>query len=267
MGDDEDEGAGGDGSDSEVVEIDSPASKARTAKGMKSGRGQPTLKAVHGQIGVSASRPARRGQARELLSAISASLDPAAREAREEKRFALRLLQEEVNRLTQENRDLRHRNEVLTDRTHELSLQLQEEKAEAKRLQSRIDTFEMMQSLVTRSQALALNPPFAFAPPPTNATPSRWPPSEPPVPAMPMNHPYAPAPLRPPSTPHRNESEAGPSSLQQSDFMRRPSPVPGALDTLASVASGSSLGDAASSSDSASFTVTVSPSRPRYYRP
>ncbi|TBU38995.1 hypothetical protein BD309DRAFT_1083699 [Dichomitus squalens] len=132
-------------SDIELVEKPAPRKKA-ASKGSASG---PVLKAVHEVAagGATTSRTSgRRAQISDFMSTISSSLNPAAREVRDETRFARRLAQEEISRLTQENRDLRQRTEMLTDRIHEQSIQLQQQLSETTRLRTQVDMYEMMRS-------------------------------------------------------------------------------------------------------------------------
>lgn len=96
------------------------------------------------------SRPStsRRSQAHEILNLLSATLNPTAREEREQTKFAHQFVREEVSRLAQENRDLRIRNDVLNDRVLDLTMQLEEQKAEVKRLQTRLEMYELMQTFL-----------------------------------------------------------------------------------------------------------------------
>ncbi|TFK80570.1 hypothetical protein K466DRAFT_569567, partial [Polyporus arcularius HHB13444] len=93
----------------------------------------------------------RRAQAADFMSSVSTAFDPATREARDETRFARRLAQSQIDRLTQENRDLRVRNESLSDRLQQQGLQLQQQVTEVTRLQARLDMLEMMQVMTGRS--------------------------------------------------------------------------------------------------------------------
>ncbi|KAI0708973.1 hypothetical protein C8Q76DRAFT_799015 [Earliella scabrosa] len=149
-GDDVMEEGAAEGEDSDVEVLDGPppskSKKAATSKG-------PILKAFTQQPtpGPSTTRtPAsmRRGQAaHEFMSAVTTSLDPVARDARDESRFARRLAQDDLNRLTQENRDLRSRNDALLDRLHQQTVQLQQQLTETSRLQTRLEMLELMQSV------------------------------------------------------------------------------------------------------------------------
>lgn len=124
------------------------------------------------------SRPStsRRSQAHEILNLLSATLNPAAREEREQTKFAHHLVREEISRLAQENRDLRNRNDVLNDRVLDLTMQLEDQKAEVKRLQTRLETYELMQAFfgmhghpfLSNSNPVKASPTSTSPPPPAN---------------------------------------------------------------------------------------------------
>ncbi len=136
--------------DSDVEVLDGPPMKKKAPPAS----GGPVLQGIREQVpstgapNAAARGATRRAQASDFMSAVSASLNPALREARDDTRFARRLAQDDLHRLTQENRDLRTRNESLSDRLHQQSLQLQQQLTEASRLQSRLDMVEMMQSFM-----------------------------------------------------------------------------------------------------------------------
>ncbi|RDX46394.1 hypothetical protein OH76DRAFT_1485628 [Lentinus brumalis] len=152
---------------SEVEVLDGPPSQSHgtsrpatsSSAGTKPSGKQtvPVLKGIRtdGMAGTSTStRPtasSRRGQASDFMSAVTTSLDPSLREGRDEARFARRLAQSEFDRLTQDNRDLRARNDALTDRLAQQGAQVHQMALENNRLQSRLDMLEMMQGLGGRS--------------------------------------------------------------------------------------------------------------------
>ncbi|KAI0364882.1 hypothetical protein BV20DRAFT_982924 [Pilatotrama ljubarskyi] len=108
-----------------------------------------TLSSSVGPASDRSSGPHRRHtQTQQFLSMISACLDPSARKARDEARYSRRLAQDEINRLAQENRDLRTWIEALMDRNQSLTLQLQQQTAERTRLQSRLDMYDMMTAMM-----------------------------------------------------------------------------------------------------------------------
>ncbi|CDO77375.1 hypothetical protein BN946_scf184787.g24 [Trametes cinnabarina] len=103
---------------------------------------QPAPKAARNPAAMSTQCP-RRAVAHDFLNILAASLDPAARETREQMCFVLKMAQEQIHGLTQENRELRNRNDTLTDRIQQLSNELQEQKAEVKALCTRLEMYEM----------------------------------------------------------------------------------------------------------------------------
>ncbi|CDO71082.1 hypothetical protein BN946_scf184844.g86 [Trametes cinnabarina] len=119
------------------------------------GARSPMLRGVRDQpASLAPTRGTRRDQTNHLLSAISASLDPSAREARDEARFVRRFAQDEIHRLTEDNRLLRERCNILQDRNQELMQQLQEQKMEVTRLQTRIETFQTLHGTMAREAEL-----------------------------------------------------------------------------------------------------------------
>ncbi|KAI0648374.1 hypothetical protein C8Q79DRAFT_572296 [Trametes meyenii] len=138
--------------DSDVEVLDTPASSnpaSRKAGKQASATPQPVLKGFRDQGASSAARSSgstRRAAAQDFMGAVAAHLDPAARERRDESRFVRRAAQEENQRLAQENRDLRARNDVLMDR-------LQQQTAELTRLQARLELNELMQATVGQSRS------------------------------------------------------------------------------------------------------------------
>ncbi|OJT13130.1 hypothetical protein TRAPUB_10324 [Trametes pubescens] len=156
--------------DSDVEIIEAPSSSRKKT--------QPVMKAFQTPAGAAGSAtprtmstpaPRRGAQAQEFMSAVTASLDPAYRESRDDARFARKFAQDELQRMTQENRDLRARNDTLTDRLHTQSLQVQQQLTEVTRLQARLDTIELMHSIVPaelllRALGLAHMPPAAGPP-------------------------------------------------------------------------------------------------------
>lgn len=121
------------------------------------------------------------------MSAVSVSLNPVLREACDDTRFARRLAQDDLHHLTQENRDLRTRNESLSDHLHQQLLQLQQQLREASRLQSHLDMVEMMQSFMglghsrawviptaagSMPTGLRVMPPCCFLPCPASLAPT-----------------------------------------------------------------------------------------------
>ncbi|KAI0367322.1 hypothetical protein BV20DRAFT_1054952 [Pilatotrama ljubarskyi] len=226
----------------------------------------PILQGVRASNLSNATLPAtRRAQTQELFGAISAALDPSARDAREDARFARRLAQDEIARLTQENRDLRLRNDTLTDRVQELSAGLQDQRAEVTRLRGRIEAYELMQSLMARHGM-------------SNPLPSSWHAAQgSPQPSGNLYQSNLPSCTAAPSSPsaswshpppdHSRLSTPGPSTprhravqVHNSAGSSEDSALQG-LNTLATAAS-----DSSRSVDSASVTITVSPHRRRQYR-
>ncbi|KAI0692693.1 hypothetical protein C8T65DRAFT_711342 [Cerioporus squamosus] len=134
-------------------------SRPSTSVAAKQKSGKPTapvLKGIRtdGMTGTSSRTSAsssRRTQASEFMSAVTTSLDPSLRDGRDEARFARRLAQSELDRLTQDNRDLRTRNDALTDRLAQQGAQVHQMALENSRLQSRLDMLEMVQGLGGRS--------------------------------------------------------------------------------------------------------------------
>ncbi|KAI0350176.1 hypothetical protein OH77DRAFT_1593754, partial [Trametes cingulata] len=231
--------------------VPDPSSRASSSQRSRSTPSTSTDNPTRDQIPFSSRR--RQAQTQQFLNTISACLDPSAREARDEARYARRLAQDEINRLAQENRDLRTRNETLMDRIQALTLQLQQQTTEVARLQSRLDMYEMMTSMFGRPQA-------GFAPPSSRSA------SVPPFPwsapqwddVTPQRHPPAPS----------GSMSASPSA-RRSSFERTASHAPrphtpsnAGLETLASVASTSRHGDDGSLRSS-SITLTFTPTRRR----
>ncbi|KAI0326114.1 hypothetical protein GY45DRAFT_1339676 [Cubamyces sp. BRFM 1775] len=216
-----------DGSSSSDVELVSQENGKKSKGGRKSS--QPVLRAVRNQAPAAASSSrssSRRSQVSDLLTTISASLDPATREAREEARFAQKLVHEEIKRLRQENRDLSNRNNALNDRNQQLLSELHDQKTEVMRLQARLETYEMMHMFMGRG--------------PTSGNFSQH------------------SGRHTSSTPQH--VQASNSRSHHSDVSDAP-----ALQTLASVASGSGLNTGREQSPETAFTITVSPSRRRQY--
>lgn len=153
--------------DNEVEVLDGPltsqagaAPKAKATGGSASASG-PVLK-MFTMPSTASSAPAASGartgsprapstshrvQTTEFMGAVTSSLDPVARKARDESRFARNLARDELHHLTQDNRDLRARNDTLQDRLHQQSLALQQSVNETTRLQARIEMLEMVSSL------------------------------------------------------------------------------------------------------------------------
>ncbi|EIW51376.1 uncharacterized protein TRAVEDRAFT_41095 [Trametes versicolor FP-101664 SS1] len=134
-------------SNSEVEIVDPPVRASAKERGLLAASArkpfaQPVMKGFRDQATASTARAAassRRAQAQDFMSAVTTSLDPAARNARDDARYARRFAQDELQRLSSDNRDLRTRNDTLTDRLHQQS-------TEVARLQSRLDMMEMMQA-------------------------------------------------------------------------------------------------------------------------
>ncbi|OJT05798.1 hypothetical protein TRAPUB_3352, partial [Trametes pubescens] len=101
--------------DSDVEVLDGPPTKKKAppASGGSVLRGIREQVPSTGAPNAAARGATRRAQASDFMSAVSASLNPALREARDDTRFARRLAQDDLHHLTQENRDLRTRNESL----------------------------------------------------------------------------------------------------------------------------------------------------------
>ncbi|KAJ8461935.1 hypothetical protein ONZ51_g11223 [Trametes cubensis] len=212
--------------DVEIIDSPPPATQARS----KSKGGSPS------SVANSTSGPRRRqGQAQQLLSSISVALDPKARESRYEARYARRLLEAQVARLTQENDSLRTRNDALVERIQTLNFQLQQQTSEITRLQARLDIYDMMSSVTGRP---------GFPLPTTRGAsmpPFSWNPGMPPE-----NSPAPPA-----------------SSSPSVSVQHRPcTPNNPALETLASVAA-SSRHTLDSDFGSSEVTVTFTPTRRR----
>lgn len=154
--DDDDEGvevdAEGAGEGAEVEIVDGPSVKIgglKKTKGTSKASPTPVLKMSTQPAGSSVAprNGSRRNQAVDFMSSVTASLDPAARDVRDETRFARRLAQDELNRLMVENRDLRARNDALLDRLQQQSLELQQRINDITRLQGRVEMYEMMQNV------------------------------------------------------------------------------------------------------------------------
>lgn len=201
--------------------------------------------------------PTRGGQAKEFLATMSAALDPATREARDDARFARSLMQDEMARLTQENRDLRARVDVLQDRLHSESQRAQQQALQVSTLQSRLELTTMMHSLMG-SHTASPAPPTAF--PRDFSTPtqplsrfrdyqaavsanmSALSPTTPPSSVRPRSRfdsTYGSPPGQSMSRPFRDD-QAHTSSSRQPEFVQGSSSR--SLDTLAAVASRSGLG-------------------------
>ena len=124
------------------INVEVPAVKPDVRK-KASTRSGPVLKAFRDTASFSTHTPAskrRSAQVTDFMSSMTAALDPAARDARDDTRFARRLAQDEVHRLAQDNRDLRARNDGLQDRLHQQQLELS-------RLQSRLEMFEVIRAM------------------------------------------------------------------------------------------------------------------------
>ncbi|KAH9902532.1 hypothetical protein C8Q73DRAFT_785196 [Cubamyces lactineus] len=141
--------------DIEVIEQQPASSSTKSIKvsSTRKPATQPVVKVFCDQAPSSATRSQatsnRRAQAQEFMSAVTASLNPATRDARDDARFARKLAQDELTRLSQDNHDLRSRNETLADRLHQQSMQLQQQLSEIMCFQARVDMLEMMQGMST----------------------------------------------------------------------------------------------------------------------
>lgn len=118
--------------DVEIIEAPPSSSRKKTQPVVKAFQ-TPASSASTSHSAASTPRPG--AQAQVFMTAVTASLDPSYRESCDEARFACRLAQDELQRLTQENRDLRTRNDL-----HTQSLQVQQQLTEMTRLQARLDT-------------------------------------------------------------------------------------------------------------------------------
>ncbi|CDO74522.1 hypothetical protein BN946_scf184846.g3 [Trametes cinnabarina] len=129
-----------DQSDNDIEIVEPPSRKAsRPPVRTDSSKTHTVVKGFHDQSGPPArsSAASRRAQANDFMTSVTRLLDPAARDARDESRFARQLVTDEISRLTAENRDYRTRNEQLMDRA-------QQQSAELARLQARVDMLEML---------------------------------------------------------------------------------------------------------------------------
>lgn len=243
----------GDDSDVEIVEqrttAKSKARKAGTSSVTQSTRqastSAPVMKAYRDQAGSSSARAAssnRRAQAQDFMTAVTTSLDPAAREARDEARFARKFTQDELLRLSNDNRELRARNDTLSDR-------LQQQMSEVTRLQSRLEMLEMMQTVRRQSRPHA----------------DDWDDEDSPRPRRHRSYVSRLSPRLPSPSPHRRHPARS--------FARSPPPPPihapaTGLEALAAAASAGARSNAAAPEvmDSASITLTFSPSRHRRAR-
>ncbi|OJT07900.1 hypothetical protein TRAPUB_1207, partial [Trametes pubescens] len=240
----------GNDSDIEIVErcttANSMTRKAATSSVTQSARkastSAPVMKAYRDQAGSSSARAAssnRRAQAQDFMTAVTTSLNPAAREARDEAHFACKFTQDELLRLSNDNRELRAHNDTLSDR-------LQQQMSEVTRLQSRLEMLEMMQTVRRHSRPRA----------------DDWDDEDSPHPRRHRSYVPRPSPHLPSPSPHRRHPARS--------FARSPPPPPihapaTGLEALAAAACAGARSNAAVPEvmDSASITLTFSPSRHR----
>ena len=257
----------GDDEPDEVIEVEDSDTEVVDNKSKK--KSGPVLKAFRSDaLSSTSSRPSitsRRAQAEQFMTAVSASLDPAAREARDEARFMRRAMQEEAARLHQENRDLRARIEALTDRVTQHA-------SENVRLQSRLETMELM-----RAEHMH-RPSYPLSTPPSHFYPSHFSPAQrfgmspysythshsyspPRSPSQPYSHSYPThSPSRLSLSPPRWEAPPSPPSRD------RVTPPPmchglGYRENGAAAAGPSRVGAGGSTVQLTSVTVTITPSR------
>ncbi|KAM5540745.1 hypothetical protein V8D89_005578 [Ganoderma adspersum] len=128
----------------EIVEALAPSKKKKAATG------GPVLKTFReqGSSGSSSttrqSLASRRTQVNDFMSAVTSSLDPTHREARDKARFACRASQDEISHLTQDNRDLWNHYNSLNERFQQQAFAHQQAMGEVTRLQGRLDMLEMV---------------------------------------------------------------------------------------------------------------------------
>ncbi|KAI8989205.1 hypothetical protein BD414DRAFT_536503 [Trametes punicea] len=246
-------------SESDVDPAPRSASRQRITRVTPSGSTPPTLRALRSDSGAGTIRATRRNQTHQFLSSISASLDPSARDARDEARFARRLAQDEIHRLAEDNRALRERCDILQDRNTELMQQLQEKKSEISRLLARIKTFEMLRGFMGFPMTQYSHPPTRHSGP---AGP--WPPS-----ALSHQHAMAEPWEQVQHEPYRPRSRNFPPSYPGCpSTSAAPQPSASGLDTLATLASSSTDHGTqhATTPDSTYVSVSITPRRNRHNR-